>query len=622
VFLNRLNGKCQVIYDNTQQKKYDMQRNFSFRSNCFLLLSLFCFCPVSADDSATLLPYRDLHCDSWVATDSLGRSLPDFAMCGPMKKDKYIGIFYWTWHTLNSGNGPFDVTKILAENPENPKWGPVGAPHHWGEPELGYYINTDPYVIRKHASMLSDAGVDVIIFDTTNPPLSFKKSYMALCKEYQRMRHEGNRTPQIAFLAPFNDPTVLVQQVYEDLYKPNLYPDLWFRWKGKPLIMADPAYIENPEMKEFFTYRKPIPSYFSGPSGPDQWGWLEVYPQHGFYNSDNQVEQVTVGIAQNAIGNNLSFMSHLDGAMGRSWHDGKKDTSPNAVSYGLNFSEQWKRALELNPEFIFITGWNEWISLRFPEWGNYKPERDSLHPDAIFLDQYNHEYSRDIEPMKDGHTDNYYYQMISYIRQFKGMHPAPSVSPETKITIDGDFADWRDVQPEYRDTIDDTIHRDCRGYGSTYYTNTTGRNDFVTIKVARDMEFISFYVETREKITPCTDSQWMLLFIDIDCNPQTGWQGYDFLVNHTVTDESTTTLKQINANNWNLKTIGSLHYKVVDNQMELQIPRSLLGLDKKANVVFDFHWADNIQKENDIIEFAISGDSAPNRRFNYRYIGQ
>jgi hypothetical protein len=140
------------------------------------------------------------------------------------------------------------------------------------------------------------------------------------------------------------------------------------------------------------------------------------------------------------------------------------------------------------------------------------------------------------------------------------------------------------------------------------------------MKVVRDTESISFYVETREKITPCTDPHWMLLFIDADCNPQTGWQGYDFLVNHSVTNESTTTLKQNNYNKWNWKTIGELRYKVVDNQMELQIPRSLLGMDKTSYISFDFHWADNIQKENDIIEFAISGDSAPNRRFNYRYI--
>ena len=55
------------------------------------------------------------------------------------------------------------------------------------------------------------------------------------------------------------------------------------------------------------------------------------------------------------------------------------------------------------------------------------------------------------------------------------------------------------------------------------------------------------------------------------------------------------------------------------NQLELRIPRSMIGMARTSEVSFDFHWADNIQKPGDIIEFAISGDSAPNRRFNYRY---
>ena len=42
-------------------------------------------------------------------------------------------------------------------------------------------------------------------------------------------------------------------------------------------------------------------------------------------------------------------------------------------------------------------------------------------------------------------------------------------------------------------------------------------------------------------------------------------------------------------------------------------------LTAKDKLAFDFHWADNIQTEDNIAEFFISGDSAPNRGFNYRY---
>jgi len=27
------------------------------------------------------------------------------------------------------------------------------------------------------------------------------------------------------------------------LYQPGIYPDLWFHWEGKPLILADPALL-------------------------------------------------------------------------------------------------------------------------------------------------------------------------------------------------------------------------------------------------------------------------------------------------------------------------------------------------------------------------------------------
>ncbi|MBP7050284.1 MAG: hypothetical protein KBE65_04650 [Phycisphaerae bacterium] len=559
----------------------------------------------------------DLYSDTWVAADALGREVLGADVCGPPRPDRYVGMFYWTWHTMQGNQGPYDNTRILAADPNNPQWGPLGAPHHWGEPELGYYISTDPYVIRKHASMLADAGVDVVIFDTTNPPFTFKESYMVLCAEYRKMREQGNRTPQIAFLAPFGDPTVVVQAVYEDLYSQGLYEELWFRWDGKPLIMADPAYFKDSAIQSFFTFRKPIPSYFTGPSGPDQWGWLEVYPQHVFRDKEGNVEQVAVGIAQNAVGPDLSAMSHKDGARGRSWHDGAKDPDANAVHFGYNVVEQWTRALELDPEFIFITGWNEWVAGRFDKWYKYTG-KDSYYPDALFVDEYDHEYSRDIEPMKGGHTDSYYYQMVSYIRRFKGVRQPAKPGPRTSVAIDGDFADWSDVKPEYRDTIGDTTHRDHKGYGGTHYTDASGRNDIVLCKMTRDSENLYCYVRTAEPMTPCTDPNWMLLFLDVDLDPETGWQGYDALINAEVLDSDTTTVKRT-ADGRNWQTVAQVPYRVRGNELELQAPLSAIGYKPDSRCTLDFHWADNIRRDGNTLDFAGGGDHAPNRRFNYRW---
>ena len=68
-----------------------------------------------------------------------------------------------------------------------------------------------------------------------------------------------------------------------------------------------------------------------------------------------------------------------------------------------------------------------------------------------FVDEFNAEYSRDIEPMKGGHGDAYYYQLISNVRRFKGARALPQAGPERTIKIGNNFAQWQAMQPEYRD---------------------------------------------------------------------------------------------------------------------------------------------------------------------------
>jgi hypothetical protein len=549
--------------------------------------------------------------------------MPGFKDCGPVKTDKWVGIFYWTWHTPERP-GPFDNTKILSTAhdrrvtwPDNPPQHPDGTAHHWGEPELGYYLSTDPFVIRKHATWLVEAGVDVIIFDTTNPPMTWRDQYETVCREYTLMRQQGNRTPAIGFIAPFGDPRPVTDQLWRDLYEPGKWKDLWFVWKGKPLLLANPAFFNDAKQREFFTFRKPMPDYWTGPDGPDQWSWLEVYPQHIFRNSKGEAEQMSVGVGQNALPGKPgpAPMSDKRGAMGRSWHDGKKDGRPDAVNFGLNFDEQWKHAIEADPQFIFVTGWNEWIAGRYSAWSSYA-SADCYFPGGLFVDEYTQEYSRDCEPMRGGHGDNYYYQLASWVRRYKGVRPSPKSPGPSKITIDGTFDDWQNVTPEYRDAIGDTLHRDHAGYGNLHYKNDTGRNDFVISKAAYDADNIYFFAQTLAPITPRTDKNWMLLYIDSDQNHQTGWEGYDFLINAEVESDTKTTVKAWRDGQW--QPIGQADFRVNGNGMEIAIPRALLGQSGKTPA-FDFHWADNIQRQGDISEFGENGDSAPDRRWNYRF---
>src|SRR5680860_163602 len=150
----------------------------------------------------------------------------------------------------------------------------------------------------------------------------------------------------------------------------------------------------------------------------------------------------------------------------------------------------------------------------------------SLSP-FYFVDQYNAEFNRGIQPMKGGYTDNYYMQMAQNIRRYKGVRPIPRNTGLQTIALDGEFIDWTEVGTEYRDTRGDTFHRDALGYAGIHYLNQSGRNDIVTSKVALDDEHIYFYAETSDDLTSSSDSNWMLLLIDADQDAKTGWYGYD-----------------------------------------------------------------------------------------------
>lgn len=579
---------------------------FYIRSAILAVLAI--AAPIRAAEAVTW----DTYSDTWVGTDGLGRSLPIFSDTGGIKKDRTVGIFYFLW-LGQQGRTVYDNTRLIAENPADPQYGPPGAFHFWGEPLFGYYRADEEFVIRKHAQMLADSGVDVMIMDVTNA-ITYPKVYLAVCKVLTEMRAAGLKTPAIAFLANSRSAKV-VQTLYDDFYSKNLYPDLWFRWKGKPLLLA-PDKDLKPEIKAFFTLRQSWawsqPRGWFG-DGRDKWTWIDHYPQKpGWHDAPDKPEEISVATAQHPVSN-----------IGRSFHDGKEPPADQiSPEKGLCFAEQWKQALKVDPEFVFITGWNEWIAQRFiSKDGNQTFLGQRIQKGGtFFVDQFSQEYSRDIEPMRGGHGDNYYYQMIENIRRYKGVRKLPPILARP-IVLDGKFDDWKDVQPEFRDTIGDPVHRDAEGYDkATRYKNATGRNDLVAAKVSYDALNVYFYVRTKEAITASTDPNWMMLFIDADHNVSTGWLGYDFVINRSVPGDDKSSLERhAGGGKYAWAPAAHVQYRVAGNEMELVIAREALGI-KTLPTTLDFKWADNIQQTGEASDFTINGDVAPNDRFNYRAI--
>jgi len=560
---------------------------------------------------ASEIPW-DTFSDTWAATDALGRSLPMAAESGSPRAGKTVGIFYFLWLT---GNGPVhDLTKIFADNPDHPNYGKPGAFHFWGEPLFGYYSSDDEFVIRKHAQMLNDAGVDVVFFDVTNG-LIYEQTYLTICRVFSQMRKEGQRTPQIAFLANSHHERV-VNELDLKFYSKQLHADLWFMWKGKPLLLSPPGEL-SAAATNFFTLRHSW-AWTKGHKwfgdGRDKWPWLDHTPQYfGWHESPQRPEQIAVAVAEHPISN-----------IGRSFHHGRQPPpAQTRTEAGMHFGEQWARALEVNPEFVFVTGWNEWIAQRFLKEAGKAPGElcgEKLKPgDTFFVDAFSEEFSRDIEPMRGGYGDNYYYQLVNYVRRYKGARPLLRVKSQP-VVVDGGFADWREVTPEFRDTLGDPVRRDHPGWKEQpRFVNQTGRNDLAAAKVSADADKIYFYVRTAGPLTPFTDPNWMLLFLDTDNDPKTGWLGYDFVVNRFNVTTNTATVERNVDGKYQWRSPVEIGYRAASSELELAVPRSALSLGE-GKATIDFKWADNIQQAGDWSDFTLNGDAAPNDRFNYRAV--
>ncbi|MDR0287615.1 MAG: hypothetical protein LBI03_07950 [Clostridiales bacterium] len=575
----------------------------------------------------------DPFADTWVATDGLGRTLPvKKDVGGP--KEKFVGMFYWIW---NAGTAksfvPRNITEILSGTPDakndysNPVWAKTsdGTPYFWDEPLFGYYTATDKYVLRKHAEMLAAAGVDVILFDCTNGSDTFKVSYTALCQVFEEARAQGVKTPQIAFVLNLGSTATTItaiKSVYNDIYKQGKYQDLWFYWKGKPLIMAyyDVLNVDDPyenEIINFFTFRPGQPVYQYKPGGvstDDKWGWLSIYPQDKYGVKDGKIEEMCVGAAQNwgTLPGGSQGLTAMNGknVFGRSYSGilGHSATTDDAVLKGINFQEQWDYAIQNDPEFIFVTGWNEWTAGRYKTWGEV---------DNAFPDEFNDEFSRDVEPTKGQLQDNYYYQLVSNIRRYKGVRATPVSNGAKTISITGNLSQWDKIQPEFRSWEGSIPDRDSDGWVGTHYENHTGRNDIITSKVSYDKDNIYLLVQTANDISPVTDPGWMRLFLDTSPSEDNNWEGYEYVINRLNPSDGKAIL-EASTGGWNFSEVAKLDYNVSGNSLQITIPRKDLNIPE-GSFAFNFKWSDNMQNDGDIMDFYTNGEAAPLGRFMYRF---
>lgn len=557
-----------------------------------------------------------INAQAFAGTDDLGRVLPLNEHVGNLKANKQVAIFYFLWQgdsRSKVSENYWDLSEIVPNHPEvledfdNHYWGSreAGRFYFWGKPIYGYYRGDDYWVHLRSIQLLTDAGVDVLVIDATNRFI-YAEQAESLMRAIDTVRAQGKNAPKIAFYTNTASGETM-QKAYDKFYKagaPFCHPDTWFYLDGKPLIIGKTAEASGKNYEHFFTYRESQwPNEAQKING---WPWIEFErPQKVYYNENGQREIVNVSIAQHPnwqIGmGGAAFYGNRDN-WGRSYRNGNHGDPATDIAHGYNFQEQWDFVLKQDVPFVFITGWNEWVAGRWKIKDGGNPEH------STFVDLASPEYSRDAEPSLTGRIgDNYYMQMVSNIRKYKGIKANLAMGPEKTIHR---FNDWDDVTPVYDDYVYDVQPRDHPGAQSKpakTYTNYTGRNDFHLLKVARDKRDIFFYAATKETITENSGSNWMTLYLDADRSAATGWKGYDYRI------AAGNNLQKYNGVSW--EDLKRTKYAVNGNQMMIAVPRRYIA-NFSGPLNFEFKWSDNMQND-DPLDWYVNGDVAPGGRFNY-----
>jgi len=236
------------------------------------------------------------------------------------------------------------------------------------------------------------------------------------------------------------------------------YKDLWFYWDGKPLLLYNENLEYSQEVKDFFTLRHMWWGYYA--QDGKRYVGSEDHWSFGYDMHDSHVSALTPAERASTHKGRYEQMcvtpaQHASTMVGKSWTVSGGEPALNKYDlpnrkfinrkwvdnpqyYGIYFKDRWNEALSVDPDFIYINDWNEWIAGQFAtyEGCNFMGRANS---NFQFVDQYNAEFNRTIQPMKGGGTDNYYMQMIDGIRRYKGVREAPKATAAAEIDITSDF---------------------------------------------------------------------------------------------------------------------------------------------------------------------------------------
>ncbi|MBQ9709606.1 MAG: hypothetical protein IJV67_03170 [Clostridia bacterium] len=573
--------------------------------------------PVVRVDDTRALSEFDYTVANVTATDKEGRTV----RAGDKEKDDmFVGLFYHIWHGNDSTRTYkhiYDITELLNNNPDA-LWdivgnedSPVNRFHYWGQPLYGYYCSYDPYVIRKHCELFTMAGVDYLVYDTTNAQV-YPDTVEIIYDVFQEYYDLGWDVPKITFYCNTRTSNT-VKTIYERWYKKGEHKDLWFSLDGeKPMIigcsneLTDEQYTEY---MEFFDWRESQWPYGMNENLEEGFPWMNWgYPQNNYNGT------MSVSLAQHP-GARMSQGKRSNNGRGFNYATFRNDSKLSAL--GSNYEGQWKTVFENNADAtkqkvnnVFITGFNEWKAIKYQD-----------GEEVFFVDTFNEEYSRDIEMMKGGYADNFYLQTVDTIKKFKYDEAKHYKYSLKSINIDDStLADWASVSARFLDfTADKAVRDHSDAFSVNTYVDNSGRNDIKRVSVTHDEQYLYVLAEAVEDITAYngTDENWMTLLIKTNENIAESFGGYGYIVNRAPKANGKTSLER-STGGYAWQSAGEADYRVYGNAIVYKLPLSALGLTSDKCFV-QIKVSDNVTAFNDIMDYYVTGDSAPIGRLGYTY---
>lgn len=293
------------------------------------------------------------------------------------ERDK-VQIFYYGWYGNQQTDGGLQHwNHEIIPHWNNPKWNNLG--HYKGGndiganfyPALGNYSSNDKKIIEKHMQMMKDSGVGVVVISWLGKDSFTDKSVVKYLDAAQRFGLK------IAFhIEPFYKTIIELRDQLSYLVKTYSQHPAFYKKDGKPMYYVYDSYkiapeewskllsengektVRNTELDALYIglWVEKNDSSFFDTSGFD--GFYTYFASEGFVFGSTTSNWKTM--AEYAENHHLIFIPCVGPGYSdtriRPWNEANFKSREN----GKYYEKMFDAAIQVNPEFIGITSFNEW----------------------------------------------------------------------------------------------------------------------------------------------------------------------------------------------------------------------------------------------------------------------